>query len=65
MISFFSKFKRPIFIVVVVVFVGSIFFISGEVFTASSDGAVAEVGGTKIPYKTFKIGRASCRVRVC
>jgi hypothetical protein len=53
MISFFNKHKRPIFIVVVVVFVGSIFFISGQVFTSSSEGAVAEVGGQKIPYKNF------------
>ena len=55
MISFFSRFKRPIFIVVVVVFVGSIFFISGQVFTSSSEGAVAEVGGKKIPYKHFSM----------
>lgn len=52
MISFFTKYTRPIFIVVVVIFVGSIFFISGQVFTTSMD-AVADVGGTKIPYQRF------------
>ncbi|OGR40919.1 MAG: hypothetical protein A2X35_03025 [Elusimicrobia bacterium GWA2_61_42] len=52
MISFFTRHTRPIFIVVVVIFVGSIFFISGQVFTTSMD-AVADVGGTKIPYQRF------------
>jgi len=53
MISFFNTHKRLIFTVVVVVFVGSIFFVSGQVFTSSSQDAVAEVGGTKIPYQSF------------
>lgn len=53
MISFLAKHKRFIFTVVVVVFIGSIFFVSGQVFTASSSDAVAEVGGTKIPYHRF------------
>lgn len=53
MISFFSRYKRPIFGVVVVIFVGSIFFVSGQVFTSSSMDAVAEVGGEKIPYQRF------------
>lgn len=53
MISFFNKFKRVIFTIVVVVFVGSIFFVSGQVFTSSSMDAVAEVGGSKIPYQRF------------
>ncbi len=53
MISFLSKHKRGIFIVVVVVFIGSIFFISGQVFTAASSEAVADVGGKKIPYQRF------------
>ncbi len=53
MISFFSHHKRLIFTIVVVVFVGSIFFVSGQVFTSSSMDAVAEVGGEKIPYQRF------------
>jgi hypothetical protein len=53
MISFFAKYKRLIFTVVVVIFIGSIFFVSGQVFTDSSMDAVAEVGGTKIPYPRF------------
>lgn len=53
MISFFSRYKRVIFTVVVVIFVGSIFFVSGQVFTDSSMDAVAEVGGVKIPYQRF------------
>jgi len=53
MISFLSKHKRLIFTVVVVVFIGSIFFVSGQVFTAASAEAVADVGGTKIPYQRF------------
>ncbi|HAT71824.1 MAG TPA: hypothetical protein DCS63_03310 [Elusimicrobia bacterium] len=52
MISFFNKYKRVVFTVVVVIFVGSIFFVSGQVFTTSMD-AVADVGGTKIPYQRF------------
>jgi hypothetical protein len=55
MISFLSKHKRIIFTVVVVVFVGSIFFISGQVFTSSSLDAVADVGGSKIPYQQFSL----------
>jgi len=53
MISFFNTHKRLIFTVVVVVFVGSIFFVSGQVFTSSSMDAVADVGGTKLPYQRF------------
>jgi len=53
MISFFNKYKRVIFTIVVVVFVGSIFFVSGQVFTSSSMDSVAEVGGSKIPYQRF------------
>ena len=52
MISFFSKHKRIIFIAVVVVFLVSVFFVSGTVFTSSSD-AVADVGGRKISYRQF------------
>ena len=52
MISFFSKHKRIIFITVVLFFLISVFFVSGTVFTSSSD-AVADVGGKKIPYLQF------------
>jgi hypothetical protein len=55
MISFLSKHKRIIFIVVVVVFIGSIFFISGQIFTSDSSDAVADVGGKKIPYHRFSM----------
>ena len=55
MISFLSKHKRIIFIVVVVVFIGSIFFISGQIFTSASSEAVADVGGSKIPYRRFSL----------
>ncbi len=53
MISFFTRYKRLIFAIVVVIFIGSIFFVSGNVFTSSSMDAVAEVGGSKIPYQRF------------
>ena len=52
MISFFSHHRKVIFAVVTVIFVGSMFFVSGQVFTGTSD-AVAEVGGRKIPYQQF------------
>ena len=55
MISFLSKHKRIIFIVVVVVFIGSIFFISGQIFSSASSDAVADVGGKKIPYQRFSL----------
>ncbi len=55
MISFLSKHKRSIFIVVVVVFIGSIFFVSGQIFSSASSDAVAEVGGKKIPYQHFSL----------
>ncbi len=55
MISFLSKHKRIIFIVVVVVFIGSIFFVSGQIFTSASSDAVADVGGNKIPYQRFSL----------
>lgn len=55
MISFLSKYKRVIFTVVVIVFVGSIFFVSGQIFSAASSDAVADVGGKKIPYQSFSM----------
>ena len=65
MISFFSKHKRLIFTIVVVVFIGSIFFVSGQVFTSSSMDAVAEVGGSKIPYQRFltQVNRVMANVK--
>ena len=65
MISFFNSYKRVIFTVVVVIFVGSIFFVSGQVFTTSSMDAVAEVGGEKIPYQRFltQVNRVMAGVR--
>jgi len=39
----------------VVVFVGSTFFFSGQIFTAASADAVADVGGKKIPYHRFSL----------
>ncbi|MFA6435319.1 MAG: SurA N-terminal domain-containing protein [Elusimicrobiales bacterium] len=55
MISFLAKYKRVIFTVVVVVFVGSTFFFSGQIFTSSSADALADVGGKKIPYRRFSL----------
>ena len=55
MISFLSKYKRIIFTIVAVVFIGSMFFISGQVFTAANSEAVADVGGKKIPYQRFMV----------
>ncbi|HBA59654.1 MAG TPA: hypothetical protein DCZ92_02285 [Elusimicrobia bacterium] len=52
MISFFAKYKRLIFGTVVVVFIGSMFFVSGQVFSTKLD-SVAEVGGKKISYQRF------------
>jgi len=54
MIAFFTKYKRVIFIAVAAVFLGSVFFVSGTVFTSSVD-AVAVVGGRKIPYHRFSL----------
>ncbi|MCX5786089.1 MAG: SurA N-terminal domain-containing protein [Elusimicrobia bacterium] len=55
MISFFSKHKRIFFIIISVVFLGSIFFISGQIFSSSASAAVADVGGKKIPYQQFRM----------
>ncbi len=55
MISLLSKYKRSIFIVVVVIFIGSIFFVSGQIFSSASTDSVADVGGTKIPYQRFSL----------
>lgn len=62
MISFFSKYRRPVFIVTVSIFLVGVFVgLGAYVFTGSSDGALAEVGGEKLPYKTFvqQVGRIS------
>lgn len=54
MISFFYKYKRVIFIAVVSIFLAGVFVgLGAYVFSGSSMGAVAEVGGTKIPYQRF------------
>ena len=55
MISFFSKHRRIVFIVTVSIFLVGVFVgLGAYVFTgASSSGAVADVGGTKIPYQRF------------
>ncbi|HAH32391.1 MAG TPA: hypothetical protein DCL44_08775 [Elusimicrobia bacterium] len=55
MIAFFTKYKRIFFIITAVVFVGSIFFISGQIFSSSASSAVADVGGKKIPYRQFSM----------
>ncbi|MEI7529508.1 MAG: SurA N-terminal domain-containing protein [Elusimicrobiota bacterium] len=54
MIAFLSKYRRPVFIGTVAVFLVGVFVgLGAYVFTSSSDDAVAEVGGSKIPYKRF------------
>lgn len=54
MISFLSKYRRPVFIATVAVFLVGVFVgLGAYVFTSSSADAVAEVGGTKIPYSRF------------
>jgi peptidyl-prolyl cis-trans isomerase D len=62
MISFFSKHRRVVFIAVVAVFLVGVFVgLGAYVFTGSSMGAVADVGGSKIPYQRFllQVNRAS------
>jgi hypothetical protein len=66
MISFFSKYRRPVFIVTVSIFLVGVFVgLGAYVFTGSSDGALAEVGGEKIPYKTFvqQVSRISANMK--
>lgn len=54
MISFFSKHRRIVFIVTVSIFLVGVFVgLGAYVFTGSSVGAVAEVGGESIPYQRF------------
>ena len=54
MISFFSKHRRIVFIVTVSIFLVGVFVgLGAYVFTGDSMGAVADVGGTKIPYQRF------------
>jgi len=54
MISFFSKYRRIVFIITVSIFLVGVFVgLGAYVFTGDSMGAVAEVGGTKIPYQSF------------
>ncbi|OGS12862.1 MAG: hypothetical protein A2234_01200 [Elusimicrobia bacterium RIFOXYA2_FULL_58_8] len=55
MIKFLSKYRRPVFIGTVAVFlVGTFVGMGAYVFTSSSSDAVADVGGTKIPYARFQ-----------
>lgn len=54
MLSFLSKHKKAIFIGTVITFLAGIFVgLGGYFFTSSSLGAVADVGGKKIPYQRF------------
>lgn len=55
MIRFFSRYRKPIFISIIILFMAGIFVGLGSYFFASSDvsQAVAEVGGTKLSYLRF------------
>ncbi|GAB4033337.1 MAG: hypothetical protein Fur0012_12900 [Elusimicrobiota bacterium] len=54
MISFLGKYKKIIFGVTVVIFIIGVFFGLGSyVLSGAAGSAVAEVGGTKIPYEGF------------
>ena len=54
MIAFLSKYRRPVFIGTVAVFLVGVFVgLGAYVFTSSTADTVAEVGGTKIPYSRF------------
>ncbi len=56
MISFFSKHRRIVFIVTVSIFLVGVFVgLGAYVFTDTTGGAVAEVGGHKIPYQRFTV----------
>jgi len=54
MISFFSKHKKPIFVITTVIFLAGIFVgLGGYFFSSSSLGAVALIGSKKVSYKYF------------
>lgn len=54
MISFFSKHRRVVFIATVSIFLVGVFVgLGAYVFTSPNMDALADVGGTKIPYKRF------------
>lgn len=54
MISFFSRYRRIVFLITVSIFLVGVFVgLGAYVFTGDSMGAVADVGGTKIPYQSF------------
>ena len=56
MIAFFSKHRRIVFIATVSTFLVGVFVgLGAYVFTDSSGGAVAEVGGHKISYQRFQL----------
>lgn len=66
MISFFSKYRRIVFIVTVSVFLVGVFVgLGAYVFTGDSMEAVADVGGTKIPYRSFlmQVNRAAAGLK--
>lgn len=55
MIRFLSRYRKPIFVSIIIVFLLGIFVGLGGYFFSSRDTseAVAEVAGVKIPYATF------------
>ena len=54
MISFFAKHRRIVFLITVSIFLGGVFVgLGAYVFTGSSSDAVADIGGTKVPYQRF------------
>lgn len=56
MIAFLSKYRRPVFIGTVMVFLVGVFVgLGAYVFTSPSADAVAAVNGAKIPYKRFQM----------
>lgn len=66
MISFFSKYRRIVFIITVSIFLVGVFVgLGAYVFTGDSMEAVADVGGTKIPYRGFimQVNRAAAGLK--
>ena len=53
MISLLNKYKKPIFIATVSIFLASIVFMAGNFLAGSTSGVVADVGGKQIMYKDF------------
>lgn len=65
MIAFLSKYRRPVFIGTVGVFLVGIFVGLGAYVFSSSSDAVAEVGGSKISYQRFlsQVNRVTSNLR--